>query len=147
LRDYKVAATQFNANFEWLESKGWQSIIERCNTLLNESSASEEREVARYLADTLKGIGPKQARNILQGLALTRFEIPLDSRVIRWLQSRLEFPIPINARLLADSDYYEFVLDAVQSLCRKCSVFPCMLDAAIFSESDPDDWTSEMMAF
>jgi hypothetical protein len=40
-----------------------------------------------------KGVGPTQARNLLQSLGLTWYEIPLDSRVVRWLRDRLGWNI------------------------------------------------------
>ena len=33
------------------------------------------------MSERLAGFGPKQARNLLQGLGLTRYEIPIDSRI------------------------------------------------------------------
>jgi hypothetical protein len=146
LRDYNVAADQFEKNFKSLEAEGWKSTLDSCNTLLGDASIEEERNAARYLM-RFEGIGPKQSRNILQALCLTRYEIPLDSRVIQWLKDELRFPIPVSTSLLSDSAYYDFVMTTIQKLCGQAGVFPCMLDAAIFSKRDPDTWTEEMMRF
>lgn len=140
MRHYNVAGSQLAKNFEWLEKGNWGSVIEKCNQLRKPSSVIQERAIARYVAENFKGVGPKQARNILQALGLTRFEIPIDSRFVSWLKDRIEFPFPVTGQLLSDAGYYEFVLDAIQHICERANVIPCMLDAAIFAESDADSW-------
>jgi thermostable 8-oxoguanine DNA glycosylase len=120
-------------NFAKLEEDSWPALLEKCNSLLLPSEPSAEREVADFLASRLRGIGPKQARNILQDLGLTRFEIPVDSRVMRWLNDCKVFPFTVTARALSDWNYYHFILDAIQELCRNCGTYPCILDASIFS--------------
>ena len=99
-----------------------------------------EREAAEYLAETFSGLGPKQSRNLLQYLGLTRYEIPIDSRVVKWLNNN-GFPVRLNAAGLTDTAYYEFVLDAVQALCKAARVYPCIFDAAVFSSFDKAKWT------
>jgi len=64
-----------------------------------------ERKAARYFAATYKGLGPKQSRNLLQFIGLTRYEIPLDSRVAKWLNN-FGYPLQISPRSLSDPDYY-----------------------------------------
>jgi hypothetical protein len=59
-----------------------------------------ERIVARVLDEQLRGIGPKQSRNLLQELGLTRYEIPLDSRVAGWLNENLHWEILSRKRRL-----------------------------------------------
>lgn len=120
-------------NFAKLEEDSWLALLEKCNSLLLPSEPSAERGVADFLASRLRGIGPKQARNILQDLGLTRFEIPIDSRVMRWLNNCNVFPLTVTAGALSDWNYYHFILDAIQELCRKCGTYPCILDASIFS--------------
>jgi hypothetical protein len=146
MRDYNVAAEQFAANFRLLETEGWQETLDQCNRLTTLVLLKEERAVVRYIAK-FDGIGPKQARNILQALGLTRYEIPLDSRVIRWLKNQVVFPLPVSGALLADPDYYEFVLDCIQELCRVCDIHPCILDAAIFGENEQDGWTEDTLRY
>ena len=147
MRDYDVAARQLARNFQMLEAGEWSKFIDLCNSLRFSPSASMERSAANNVATTFKGFGPKQSRNFLQALGLTKYEIPLDSRVMKWLRDELKFPLPISSGVLADKDYYEFVLDEIQKLCEQAEEYPCILDAAIFSEGDDDSWTSEMMDF
>lgn len=147
MRHYNVAGLQLAKNYEWLENGNWDSIIEKCNQLRKPGSVIQERTVAQHVAENFKGIGPKQARNILQALGLTRFEIPIDSRFVGWLKNHIEFPFPITGKLLSDAGYYEFVLDAIQDVCERANVIPCMLDAAVFAEGDGDDWSIEAMQF
>jgi len=120
-------------NFAMLEEDGWPALLGKCNSLLLASEPSAERAGADFLASRLRGIGPKQARNILQGLGLARFEILIDRRVMRWLNDGNVLPFTVTAQALSDPYYYHFILDAIQELCRKCGTYPCVLDASIFS--------------
>ena len=38
----------------------------------------------------------------------------------------------LSAAALGDRNYYNFISDGVQELCRQSGVKPCVLDAAIF---------------
>ncbi len=102
-----------------------------------------ERESAEYINDHLKGFGPKQARNLLQSLGLTRYEIPVDSRIIKWL-NEFGFPIKLSSTGLTDKNYYNFILDGLQQLCERSGVYPCVLDAAIFSSFDTE-WPEDKL--
>ncbi|MEY9595889.1 hypothetical protein AB7M74_011300 [Bradyrhizobium japonicum] len=99
--------------------------------------------MARYIQDTFSGFGPKQSRNLLQSLWLTRYEIPIDSRVIDWLNEEFQFPVRLSSEALSDINYYIFVSDGIQELCEKSGVIPCVFDAAIFALKDGDNWTAE----
>jgi hypothetical protein len=94
------------------------------------------------MEDKFKGFGPKQSRNLLQGLGLSRFEIPIDSRITKWLNA-IGFPLKLTANALQDRNYYNFVSDGFQKLCEACEIMPCVLDAAIFSSFDEGKWTEE----
>ncbi|MGH9436026.1 MAG: hypothetical protein ACRD06_08515, partial [Terriglobia bacterium] len=83
---------------------------------------------------TLEGLGPKQSRNLWQWLGLTRYEIPLDSRVAAWINKNLDPPVKIDPKELSVPARYESVLDHVQALCDAAGVLPCLLDAAAFVE-------------
>ena len=93
-----------------------------------------EREAARYAAINLQGIGPKQSRNLWQWLGLTRYETPLDSRVVNWINENLS--IKVEYERLYDDAYYDSVMDYVQQLCSAAGVLPCVWDAAAFDNSD-----------
>ncbi len=93
------------------------------------SSKTLERRAANLLC-SLSGIGPKQSRNLLQELGLTRYEIPLDSRVTGWLGENLGWNIPISD--LSEAEGYEFWLDRLQSVCEEAGVLPTVFDAAAF---------------
>ena len=55
--------------------------LAQCSRLIGPETPREtEAEVADYINDTFRGFGPKQSRNILQELGLTRYEIPIDNR-------------------------------------------------------------------
>jgi hypothetical protein len=140
IRDYDVASNQLSQNFIALEDREWEYSLEWCRVLAqlpvdDPARRNIEREAARYIAVTFKGFGPKQSRNFLQGLGITCYEILIDTRWAKWL-NEIRFPVPVNRGLLANAQFYEFVLDALQSICNQCDIYPCLLDAAVFSEND-----------
>ena len=128
------------ANHEKLSAGLWKQLDPMLARLSSSVNAALEREVANVLNDSLMGIGPKQSRNLLQGLGLTRYEIPLDSRLMKWL-NEFGFPLQLNATALSDRHYYEFVSDGVQALCGAAKVAPCLFDAAVFASFDTDEWS------
>lgn len=140
-------AEDLSWNFEKLSEAGrWDDTLQKVNLLVSPVDAGQEREIARFLQNLLHGFGPKQSRNLLQSLGLTRFEIPIDSRITKWL-NEFRFPVILTPTALADAGYYEFVLDGIQALCTASGVFPCVLDAAIFASFDGDAWTEENTIF
>ncbi len=128
-------------NFHNLTEGGkWQELLNQVNRLTTLQSKEVEREICDYLRLLLSGIGPKQARNILQYLGLTRFEIPIDSRIIKWLCSETTCPKEFSYINLSIPLGYEFILDQIQNLCEACNEFPCIVDAAVFSDVDGTKW-------
>lgn len=126
-------------NHSWLfeTGKGWAMVEPLLQNLVSQrknppepSQKVLERKVARVLADHLKGIGPKQSRNLLQELGLTRYEIPLDSRVVGWLKENLNWKIPLDD--LSHHKTYDKHLDRVQRTCQEAGVLPAVFDAAAF---------------
>ena len=101
---------------------------------------------AEMIADELKGFGPKQSRNLLQILGLSMYELPIDSRVIKWL-TNFGFPIIISTKGLQDNNYYNFIMDAIQNLCEQSKVIPCLLDAAIFENGDKGEWDNNNLVY
>ncbi len=76
-------------------------------------------------------------------MGLARYEIPLDSRIVRWLNAEV-FPWTLSAQALADPNYYEFVMDSVRALCSRAGVLPCVFDAAVFSLNERDWLAKEL---
>lgn len=93
----------------------------------------------RFLATHFDRIGPKHSRNLLQILGLTRYEIPLDGRVTKWLNDDLGFAFDVSAASLSDPDYYDLISEGVQQLCATAEVLPCVLDAAVYVSFDERD--------
>lgn len=142
IRRGRTIAGELQSNLAWLDDEGWTSVLSRLSALGASRSLPLERESARYLAENLKGLGPKQARNVLQMLGLTRYETPLDSRIAKWLIG-FGFPIHLTAAGLSDPSYYEVVSDGFQALCERAGVLPCLMDAAIFASFDGGAWDEE----
>ncbi len=139
----KAIAKDLVINLDRLENRKsesrWKKTLNECNRLTKLVSVAKEREVATYIHKTFQGFGPKRSRNLLQMLGLTRYEIPIDSRLTKWL-NKFGFPVELNANVLSDKGYYEFVSDGVQELCREADVYPCIFDAAVFALADGEAW-------
>lgn len=135
IRRFDRIAGEAYENLESLEHLRWIEIERLVEELRADRSKSKERSSAVTITEFLAGFGPKQSRNLLQGLGLTRYEIPLDSRIIRWF-NQFGFPLKLTSKPLSDEAYYCFVLDGIQSLCEQAKVFPCVFDASIFASFD-----------
>lgn len=140
-RKNKIAA-ELVFNLSWLESGGWDKFLSIIHTLESSKTQSSEREAAVYIMDNLKGFGPKQSRNLLQSLGITQYEIPLDSRLMDWINNNLAFPVQLRATGLSDINFYNFVMDGIIVLCGAADIKPCVFDALVFSSFD-DNWTEE----
>ncbi|MGB3052711.1 MAG: hypothetical protein WBB42_17045, partial [Polyangiales bacterium] len=142
LRRSNIIGKELAANMSFLRDGGWEPTLHHLDDLRTNSSPETEKRAAAFVDDNFKGFGPKQSRNLLQGLGLSRFEIPIDSRITKWLNA-IGFPVKLTANALQDRNYYNFVSDGFQKLCEACDITPCVLDAAIFSSFDEGKWTKE----
>lgn len=152
IRYYNNIGDACEKNLERLDSGGWQELWEELDSLIEQRRReprdcdySVERRAAMFLTKGLAGeglhrIGSKQSRNVLQILGLTRYEIPLDSRITRWLNTGLDLPYSVSSEGLSNPEYYHFIMDIVQDSCSAAEVFPCLFDAAVFSSYD-SGWT------
>jgi hypothetical protein len=145
LRRGKTIGEELRFNLNWLDKDGWQIVFGIVERLMSGNDKITERRSAELIIDHLKGFGPKQSRNLLQSLGLTIFEIPVDSRIIKWL-TKFGFPIKLSGIALSDQNYYNFVLDGFQRICEACDIPPCVMDAAIFSSFD-EEWTDEKLVW
>lgn len=143
LRRGNTIGEEVKANHQWLEEGGWQIIDKMIEKLKKYKNKETERESAAVIIDHLKGFGPKQSRNLLQSLGLTRYEIPVDSRIIKWL-NEFGFPLKLTSTALADREYFNLVLDGFQKICEACDIYPCVLDAAIFASFD-EEWPEDKL--
>lgn len=141
IRMAPTIASRARLNHTWLEKSGWTEVQEWFQKLAAQracppqvSHTAREREAAHFAAEHLDGIGPKQSRNLWQWLGLTRYEIPLDSRVVGWINNKLTFEV--DASKLSDDRYYEMVLDWLEEICGRAVVLPCVFDAAAFDNSN-----------
>lgn len=142
LRRSNKIADELKVNLRYLRVDGWGETFDKLRLLQSHASRIEEREVAEFIDLKFKGFGPKQSRNLLQWLGLTRFEIPIDSRITKWL-NEFGFPVALSSVALQDAHYYNFVSDGFQTLCAACEIMPCLLDAAIFVSFDLKNSTEQ----
>lgn len=134
-------ARQAAANHAWLEKDGWPRMERWFQRLAAQRALSPqrtharlEREAAHFAAINLEGIGPKQSRNLWQWLGMTRYEIPIDSRVADWINNNLS--IEVNTEKLSDERYYVSILGYLQDICEMAGVFPCIFDASAFDNDN-----------
>ena len=142
LRRSTTIGKELAANLACLENGGWADALMHLDAVRRHPISETERRAAEFFGEKLQGFGPKQSRNLLQGLGLSCYEIPVDSRITKWL-NKFGFPVTLTANALSDHNYYNFVSDGFQRLAEACGIMPCVLDAAIFSSFDGDGWTEE----
>jgi hypothetical protein len=134
------------ANLAFLKTGGWEAAFTHLEAVRLHPSPETERSAALFLDERLSGIGPKQSRNLLQGLGLSRYEIPIDSRITKWLND-FGFPVRLTANPLGDANYYNFISEGFRRLAEACGIVPCVLDAVIFSSFDGEKWTDDNIAW
>jgi hypothetical protein len=130
------------SNMDYLKNGGWAETQKRLERVRLAGTPPAEREAVEFLAREFKGLSPKQSQNLLQWTGLSRHEIPIDSRITRWL-NEFGFPFKLSATALSDPNYYNLASDGFQKLCKAARIKPCVLDAAIFASYDVDSWTEE----
>jgi thermostable 8-oxoguanine DNA glycosylase len=125
----------FNTNFDFLEETDWELEIEIKRSLEHELTKSDERKFADMVDKSFKGFGSKEARSFLLTLGITKYEIPIDQKLIKWLES-FGFPIRFSKTALQDILFYHFVSDGIQKLCEISEIYPCVLYTSIPSGSE-----------
>jgi len=78
-------------------------------------------------------------------LGLTHYEVPIDSRLAKWLKT-FGFPMDVSAAGLADPGCYAVVSDGFRALCEAADVPPCVMDAAILVSFDCE-WSEDETIF
>jgi hypothetical protein len=124
---------------ELLEAGEWDVLLQHLRTMERNTTKAKELKVAQYLqSKKYPGLGPKQARNYIQWVGLSRYEVPLDSRVLKKLKELGCSFVP-RATALSDETVYRFVQAGVQQIAALLGIYPCILDACIFSSFDAAD--------
>ena len=150
IRFVPTIAVRLSANLVWLSERGWGLVKSEYDSLLSQrlanpepAHAATERRSARFIQKNLQGFGPKQSRNLWQWLGVTRYEIPIDMRVTKWLNDNLS--ANIESKYLGNTAYYESVEDFIQALSNEAGVVPCVLDAAMFA-SGFREWEADELS-
>jgi len=131
IRRYNKIADQTHKNLEFLNNSSW-SIVKEVFDELPTKSSSKELKIIQKVTE-FKGIGQKQSRNLLQMLGLTKYEIPIDSRLNKWINKNLDFPVKLSAKGLQDPSYYSLLIEGIKKLADSVGCYPCEIDAMIFS--------------
>jgi hypothetical protein len=149
LRFGPTIGRRLEANLRWLNDGGWSHVEDQFSVLSriprNAPDADpirKERHAVRLVVMMMEGFGPKQARNLWQCMGVTRYEIPLDSRITKWLWA-LPNGLDIVPEGLQRPAYYEKIESHIQRLCELAGAFPCEFDAAVFVSADEDEWPED----
>lgn len=138
LRRSLTMASNLTSIHHNLQVGEWKTLLKQLETLKSNTTKGKECKVARYLQSNIyPGLGPKQSRNFIQWIGLSRYAIPLDSRVLKKLKEFGCTFVP-RATALSDETVYGFVESGVQEIASKLDIYPCILDACIFSSFDKD---------
>lgn len=139
LRRAPTIAENISTIFSNLETGGWKELRDHLATIEKNTNARKERAVVDYLtAGSYPGLGQKQSRNFIQWLGLSRYEVPLDSRVLKKLKELGSNFVPSGSSL-TDKVVYIFVQDVIQCIAKELNIYPCELDACIFASFDSDE--------
>lgn len=139
LRRGPTVAKNLSVIFDELERGEWKKLKEYLNSLVRNTTLGKERVVVKYLqSKKYPGLGQKQSRNFIQWLGLSRYEVPLDSRVLKQIRDFGANFVPSGAAL-TDEAVYLFVQEGIQQIAKALDMYPCELDAHIFSSFDNDD--------
>lgn len=63
----------------------------------------------------------------------------------KWMNA-FGFPLQLSATALSDRNYYNFVSEGFRRMCAASGIYPCLLDAAIFSSFD-DEWPEDKLVW
>jgi len=136
LRFSPKMATNLSQILGVLENGEWEMLVQHLKTLESNTTKGKELKVVSYLqSKKYPGLGPKQARNFIQWIGLSRYEVPLDSRVLKKLKEFGCTFVP-RANALSDETVYRFVQAGLQQIAASLGIYPCILDACIFSSFD-----------
>jgi hypothetical protein len=139
LRRAPTIASNLAAIWSHLESSEWKTLLTHLETLRRYPTTLKERVVVNYLlGGKYPGLGQKQSRNFIQWIGVSRYEVPLDSRVLKKMRELGASFVP-SATALTDEVVYLFVQDCLQQVSRALDIYPCMLDACIFASFDITD--------
>jgi hypothetical protein len=131
----KKVPRYFSTNFDFLVETNWDLESEINRSFEHELTKYDERKLADRVDRSFKGFGSKEARSFLLALGVTRYEIPIDYKLIKWLKN-FDFPIKFSKIALQDILFYHFVSDGIQKLCEISEIYPCVLYASIISSSE-----------
>ena len=142
LEEYKIGRYQRNSHalmtdLERLD-KNWKETEKYLKTLQYDTTLEKERRVAEYLADVYHQIGPKQSRNILQMLGLSRYVVPLDSRMDETINEYGGIRLPEQKKPYSREESYRNIEAQINELCVELDIYPCIFDACVFWSKDDE---------
>lgn len=137
LRFNAKISRQLGQIFEYLEDGGWTPLLTVLKTIEYSTTKDKEHAVVEHLTSgNFPGLGPKQARNFIQGLGLSQYVIPLDTRIFSRMKEYGISPVPKKGEGMGKEPLYRFFEDGLGQIAKKLGVLPCILDACTFASFD-----------
>jgi len=118
----KTIGDQLAVNLKMLEQGLWSEVLKMAQCSATCGAPVAGALDGRFLANHIVGLGPKTKPELLQAIGLTRFEIPIDSRLIKWL-NEFGFPVRLSASALSDPIIIASSLKAFSNCVRQQTCF------------------------
>ena len=142
LEKYKIGHYERNSTALLIDlerlDKNWMETEKHLKTLQYDTTLEKERKVAEYLTDVFHQIGPKQSRNIIQMLGLSRYVVPLDSRMDKTINEYGGIVLPEKQKPYSREDSYRVIEDQINDLCCELDIYPCLFDSCVFWSKDDE---------
>lgn len=109
----------------------WCDVEKQLKSIESDTTLEKERAVADFIRKHFKGIGRKQSRNIIQMMGLSKYVLPIDSRVMKKIKE-------LSGLSLKESleKNYLLIEDRLQEICKSIGVYPCIFDACAFCSQE-----------
>ena len=101
------------ANIGYLKDGGWSEPLKGWRTY-DSSPPQMLSEMPPISWRIIQRAGPEQSRNLLQWTGLSCYEIPIDSRITRWLND-FGFPFKVSMKALSDRNYFNLVSEGFRN--------------------------------
>ena len=110
----------------------WNDVKILLSAIETDTTLEKERDIVDFIRKNFKGIGRKQSRNIIQMMGLSKYVLPIDSRVVKKIEELSS--ITLNKKLLEKN--YVQIENRVNEICKRIDIHPCIFDACTFSSQE-----------
>ena len=110
----------------------WRDVKTQLKIIETDTTLKKERETSDFIRKNFKGVGRKQSRNIIQMMGLSKYVLPIDSRVVKKVEELSG--ITLNKKI-SGKDYLQLE-DRLQEICESIGIYPCIFDACAFNTQE-----------